>query len=87
MKHTIDIPEYRPEEGINLNWIEDFEIKVETDGRQVHISGNPAGLKSLANHLLNLAQDEVPTGTHIHLDDQNSLEDNSAELIIERKDE
>lgn len=84
MKKTIDIPEYNPEKGISLNWTEGFEIKVDTDGSQVHISGNPAGLASLANHLMNLAQPSVPAGTHIHLDAYDSLEDNSAELIIER---
>ena len=84
MKRIIEIPEYNPRWGIILNWSRDFEIKVATDGKQVHISGNPAGLESLANHLLNLTQDNVPEGTHIHLDHYNSLEDNSAELIIER---
>ena len=84
MKRIIEIPEYNPKRGIILNWTSDFEITVDTDGNQVHISGNSAGLESLANHLLNLAQDNVPEGTHIHLDDYNSLEDNSAELIIER---
>ena len=84
MKRIIEIPEYNPKRGIILNWSRDFEITVDTDGKQVHICGNPAGLESLANHLLNLAQDNVPAGTHIHLDDYNSLNDNSAELIIER---
>lgn len=84
MKRIIEIPEYNPNRGIILNWTSDFEITVDTDGNQVHISGNSAGLESLANHLLNLAQDNVPAGTHIHLDEYNSLDDNSAELIIER---
>lgn len=84
MKRIIEIPGYNPERGIILKWSHDFEIKVDTDGKQVHISGNSAGLESLANHLLNLAQDNVPAGTHIHLDEYNSLNDNSAELIIER---
>lgn len=37
-----------------------------------------------ARHLLTLAQDSVPSGTHIHFDDLNSLEDGSIGLIIEK---
>lgn len=50
----------------------------------VIISANREGLLSLANHLLNLAQAEVPCGTHIHLDEYNSLEDGSLDLIVEK---
>ena len=39
---------------------------------------------SLSRHLLTLAQDSVPSGTHIHFDDLNSLEDGSIGLIIEK---
>lgn len=38
----------------------------------------------MASHLLNLAQADVPLGTHIHLDSLNSLEDGSDEIIIEK---
>ena len=49
------------------------------------ISANREGLISLANHLLNLAQTDVPCGTHIHLDGRNnSLEDGSQSIIIEK---
>ena len=45
-------------------------------------SANREGLISLANILVDLAK-EGP-GAHVHLDENNSLEDGSAELIIER---
>ena len=45
---------------------------------------NKAGLISLANHLLTLAQDEVEDGAHIHLDEHNSLEKDSVDFIIEK---
>ncbi len=38
----------------------------------------------MVNHLLNLAQVDVPCGTHIHLDEYNALEDGSIDLIIEK---
>lgn len=81
----INIPEYIPDEGLRLNWIGDFRIKVTCEDDTVVISANRDGLLSLANHLINLAQDTVPTGTHLHLDEQNSLEELSKELIIEKE--
>jgi hypothetical protein len=42
-------------------------------------------LISLAIHLLTLAQENVPVGSHCHFDEHNSLEHGSKELIIEKK--
>ncbi len=67
-----------------LQWEPDFSIRVRTDGRETTISANKAGLQSLASHLLQLA--EGKPGDHLHLDEHNSLEDGSTELIIERID-
>lgn len=85
MKTEIDISKYTPEKGVQLSWTGDFRIKVACKDDTVVISANRDGLLSLANHLLNLAQDTVPIGTHIHLDEQNSLEENSKELILEKE--
>lgn len=38
----------------------------------------------MASHLLNLAQADVPPGTHIHLNEYNSLEDGSQSINIEK---
>lgn len=43
---------------------------------------NKSGLISLANHLLNLGQDDISFGHHLHFDEYNSLEEGSSELII-----
>ena len=51
----------------------------------VVVTANKAGLLSLAKQLLFLAQDEVPMGYHFHLDETNSLEQGSLELIIQKK--
>ena len=69
----------------NFNWIEGFNIKVNTADDEVVISANKQGLMSLASHLVALAKDDTP-GAHIHLDEFNSLEENSSQLIIERID-
>lgn len=69
---------------MEIGWENGFEIRVAADGGEVTISANREGMASLANILLSLA-DEKP-GAHVHLDEHNSLEDGSCELIVERAD-
>ena len=80
----IDIPEYNKNTGLQLCWGDGYMIKVASENDKVVISANREGLISMANHLLNLAQVDVPCGTHIHLDEYNALEDGSIDLIIEK---
>ena len=63
-------------------WVEGFKIEVRSEEDSVTISANKAGLLSLAKQLNTLAG--IKVGSHIHLDDTNSLEDGSAELVIEK---
>lgn len=67
---------------MEFRWVEGFKINVTIEGDAVLISANKEGLLSLANHMTSLAQADLRD--HIHLDEYNSLEDHSAELIIER---
>ncbi len=69
---------------MEIEWVDGFEIavRVENDGSVV-VSANREGLLSLARILTSLAKDAA-CGAHIHLDQYNSLEDGSAELIVER---
>ena len=54
-KITINIPEYKKSEGFKFNWHNGFEISfINKDGQGI-IKANKEGLKSLANHLLNMA--------------------------------
>lgn len=85
MEIIIEIPKYDPDKGIRYQWTDGFEIQVVIDRGKVLIIANNEGLTSLANHLLNLAQDEIPSGYDMHFDDYNSLEDGSVNLIIEKK--
>ncbi len=70
---------------MEFKWIDGSEIKVGVceDG-SVLISANREGLLSLAGHLTALAQETC--GSHFHLDVHNSLEEGSAELIVEKTD-
>lgn len=67
---------------MNLDWVDGFEIRTAVDGGAMRIAANREGLVSLANILMALAE-EGP-GSHVHLDEDNSLEDGSRELVIER---
>lgn len=85
MKQEIEIVQYDANKGIQFNWEENFEIEVKNEDGEVIISANSEGLLSLAKHLLTLAQNEVPIGTHIHLDEYNSLEEGSIGLTFEKR--
>ena len=69
---------------MEFKWEDGFTIatRVDADGAIV-ISANTAGLRSLANHFMALA-DEESRHSHFHLDEYNSLEDHSVELIVEK---
>ena len=81
---TLDIPEYNAHHGIKLSWENNFQIMVKNESNEVIIVANKEGLISLAQQLLTLAQTEVPSGCHIHYDENNSLEDGSVGLIIQK---
>ncbi len=84
MKLEIELEDYRKEMGIKLKWESGYSIKVEKTDNEVLILANKAGLISLANHLLTLSQDGITKGAHIHLDEYNSLEEDSVDIIIEK---
>lgn len=69
-------------EFMETEWHNGFTVRVTVDDEsKVVISANKEGLLSLATQLKSLADENV--GSHIHYDEYNSLEDGSAELIIE----
>ena len=76
------IPEY--DNGVECVWEEGFKIKTSAPFDTLTIEANREGLVSLARHLLHLAQDDVPNGSHFHLDEYNALEEGSLELIISK---
>lgn len=70
---------------LSFVWEEKFSIKCSVENNIVTIEADKGGLISLARHLLELAQENVPEFEHIHLDEYNSLDDNSAELIVVKR--
>lgn len=83
-QYIIKTLDYCAEKGLRLQWEKDFAISVNAPGNEVTIRANKSGLISLARHLLTLAQDSAPKHSHIYLDEYNSLEEGSAELILEK---
>lgn len=67
---------------MHIRWEDGSEIRTTVCEGEMTIAANREGMLSLANILIDLA-DSQP-GDHIHLDEYNSLEEGSAELIIER---
>ena len=67
---------------MDIKWVNGSEISVRVDRDAVVISANREGLISLAGQMAALANEE--TGSHIHYDENNSLETGSAELVVER---
>lgn len=84
MKKEIEVIEYSSETGVQIKWEDGFTIKTRIDGNVIVIEADSAGLISIAQHLLTLAQPAVPKGYHFHYDDINSLEENSCEIIFEK---
>ena len=70
-----------------FTWEKGARIEVRDLGREVVIEANAAGLKTLAGHLLTLAQDGTPDGAHLHLEESNGLEEGSVGLVLERCDD
>ena len=67
---------------MEIKWKDDFEIRFRINDGTAVISANRDGLLSLAEQLVTLAEED--SGSHIHYDEYNSLEDGSDELIIEK---
>jgi hypothetical protein len=84
MQITIEVPDYVLENGISYEWVGAPQIKASLEDGSIVIAANRDGLISLAGHLLNLAQEGVPAGEHMHFGDYNSLEEDSVELILMR---
>ena len=67
-----------------MEWETDKEIRTQIEDGGMVLKANESGLVSLARLFLTLANAEVPSGSHWHLDDLNCFEVGSAELIVEK---
>jgi len=84
MQLLIEIPEYDPQHGFSYRWEKGFVIQTSVENGEIRLTANRAGLLSLVNHFLTLAQEGVAPGTHLHLDESNSLDAPSCALLIEK---
>lgn len=84
MDLNIDLGSYTRESGLVLTWQKDYQLGVISTGQDVVIRANAAGLRSLAQHLLTLAQEGVPEGVHAHMEPGLELEGDSVPLVIEK---
>ena len=85
MKYIIEVNNY--ENCIELSYEHDSIIRCQhTEYGETVIRANRNGLITLAKILLTLAQENVPAGSHVHLDEDNFLEDDSSELVCVRCD-
>lgn len=65
MKIELDLPDYTPRSGFRFLWDDGHIIATKIYNDKMYIAANAAGLRSLAYHLLTLAQDAVPVGRDI----------------------
>lgn len=86
MIYSIQVPEYDVAEGIEFEWDDDSRVEIRMSGQDVTVYANTPGLISLARHLLTLAQQDVPSGRHIHLSSWSGLAEGSAELTWQKTD-
>jgi hypothetical protein len=84
MERLVRIGSYDPATGLHLEWSDGFQIEVQIHSGEALIKANKAGLTSLAQHLLTLAEDAVPAGMHVHLNASRELEGTSSDLVIGR---
>ena len=83
----ISIPAHS-ETGLRFTWGANCRLRVLLLGtEEVVIEGNAEGLETLARHLLTLAQPDVPSGMHLHLEDSFGLMTGSLNLVLEREDD
>jgi hypothetical protein len=84
-KVTISVPDYADAGGLVFRSTRDASIRVTQSENETVILANAAGLTELATRLLALAQDGLPEGFHLHLDDGTVLQPGSAGLVLERE--
>lgn len=80
----VKIPDHLASGPIRYDWADGSRIELDVSDGEVVIRANSAGLISLAQHCLVLAQARVEAGQHLHLSESAGLEAGSGDLIIER---
>ncbi len=82
MKIHIDIPDYDGD-GLDVIWDAGSRYAIHVDDGYVCITANKEGFISLAKQMLYMAHNDLPAGSHVHLDSFFTKMDNQEyELVI-----
>lgn len=81
----VEIPDDDPRDGFKFNWTDGHEFDSAFEDGELVITANQAGLLSLANHLINLADDKWPSGHHFHFDVGVELDEGAIPVVFVKK--
>ena len=89
---TVPLPTYSTDGGMTLAWVDGYRLRVRVlgsmeQGFEVVIEGNAEGFESLGRYALALAQTDVPSGFHLHMEDSTVLDAPSSSLVLDREDD
>jgi hypothetical protein len=84
VERSISVRPYNANTGFLIDPVPGVDVRVRVTGSDVSLSANRAGLIWLAQALVSLAEDDVPAGTHAHLEPGLDLADGSASLALDR---
>ncbi len=68
MKINVSIPDYDGN-ALDVIWAPEARYSVRAEDAQVVLKANQAGLISLAKQMLYMAYNDLPGGSHVHLDE------------------
>lgn len=83
-KFIYEFEDYDANSGILYETDSLMKVSIHSSGEECILSANKEGLMALAKSLVKLAQENVPSGSHFHLDYPIFMEEDSKDLIIEK---
>lgn len=86
MKWSFELPDYEPDRGISASWEDTAHVVVRVMGDEfpngIAIEANEAGFVALARLFLSLADPNVLSGNHWHLD---TFINTPVDIVIEKR--
>ena len=82
----IDLPDY-DENGIDIIWEEGSRYHIMVSKETVEITANKNALISIAKQMLYLAYNDLPSGSHVHLDSFFTGQQQDVELTIAKMED
>lgn len=86
MNINLNIPDYDGN-ALDVIWEQNSKYSIQIDKNNVVLRANKEGLESLGKQLIYMAFNDLPHGSHVHLDSFfTQKKDGENELIIEKDD-